>query len=173
MMTETRTPAWPRRLLTFRMLGLVLALASAPLWLRLWQRTAGPVERFYLWSYTRTSLGIPSLPSTKHRLPVFLVLETAGKTMTPVSYRLNPSAPISLHPMEFRPQFFGDWLRSYVYAGKPLSTVLLCPRSALAFVSLGWWELVSGSIGHTHGRRETGGCCAARRWQRGGLTTAQ
>jgi len=112
-------------------------------------------------------------PQPKHRLPVFLVLETAGKTMTPVSYRLNPSAPISLHPMEFRPQFFGDWLRSYVYAGKPLSTVLLCPRSALAFVSLGWLELVSGSIGHTHGRRETGGCCAARRWQRGGLTTAQ
>lgn len=144
MMFEPQKPAWPRRLLTFRMLGLVLAIGSTFFWVKLWKHTVNPVQAYYLWSYVRTTVfaDLPSWPSRTHKYPSYLVIETAGKPVSTASYLLNPTARPSLRAMEMKPAFFGAYLRNHIYDGRSLWSVLFWPEVGfglclVAFVATG------------------------------------
>lgn len=146
MTGESHAPVWPRKLLTYRLFGFVLALGCGIGMIRIWLQLADPLQHFYFWPYVRTTLfaDVPHLPSRTHRFPTFTIVESAGKPLTESAYQTNPTMPIRLHQLDLQPRLFASFLRTGIYQGRSLPGVLRWPLIGFgiclfSFVGVGVW----------------------------------
>ena len=136
-MTEDVRPTWPRRWPAYRFLGLILALASALLLVRLWLRLALPLEQFYFPVYVRGTLlpNLPTIPFHGHGIAsesafhvVFFGRYVATDEMLP-----HPPGPLSIRIVRLNRAGFIAWLREHIYHGRTLMQTLRWPLAGFGF----------------------------------------
>lgn len=111
------SPRWPLRWPYFRILALLLSLASLGGFVHLWCLRAPLLESYYLPTYLRTTL--PEVPFWR----TYTILETKNNVSA------LPSDEGELHPVSLKlgHDQLRNGLRDEIYGGRPLYSVLRWP----------------------------------------------
>jgi hypothetical protein len=156
-MTNDISPQWPHRFPVFRFVGVAAALFCGLLLIRLWVKSAPPLQQFYFLTYVRTTLfaDLPTLPS-KHGTGSSFDVVFVGSYLANEDLLKHPSGPVSVRRLSLKPSAFGVWLQRYIYSNRSVATVLRWPLAGfgiclVAFVAAGAF------LDHSHNKEARNG----------------
>jgi Domain of Unknown Function (DUF1259)/Type IV secretion-system coupling protein DNA-binding domain len=156
-MTNDVSPRWPHRFPVFRFLGLGAALLCGFLFIRLWVRSAPPLESFYFPTYVQTTLfaDLPTLPSRHGNGSLFDVV-FVGPYLANEQLLEHPKGPVRVRRVALKPPVFGVWLHRYIYHNRSLATVLRWPLAGFG-ICLIWFIGAGAFLDRSHNKEARNG----------------
>jgi hypothetical protein len=133
---------FPTRAPLGMLLGCFFGLFSVGPIFAVWHHFQSPLERVYLPQYLGSTLAqmpvgtVLSFFHSRQKARTYFVLLQNGRPVT-TTITIDPARPVSVRSVETTPRIFGSWLRTQIYRGNRVLTLLRPPILVWAGLFLG------------------------------------